>query len=313
MGVMPAAATEVPPLNGPPASSATAGGGRVSESPYPKRESHFAHRFIRLMARTCLANLIGPEACWLLTIIVMIEDAKRYSGGVTFYAQNLADQCGFSISSMERFRKRAVEAGWLHHVPGAKRRAATYWVLIPVAEQDKPDGPSDEGGSEILRQPDGESGEKVTEKAVSNRLACDGESGEHVTDLQTSPSPKKKTAAAVPVPPELDTPEFRSAWAEWMSDRAYRKKPLTALAAEKQLRSLAPIGPKAAVDCINDSIANTWTGLFPDKFRTAAKPSQHPSHDYQAGEKPGPTDAPPMSLNGKGQHNAGPDRGRIAF
>ncbi|WP_149113685.1 hypothetical protein [Limnoglobus roseus] len=120
----------------------------------------------------------------MLTIIVMTEDAKRYSGPVSFYSTNLADQCGFSRSSMERARDRAASAGWLHYTPGTKGRAAMYWVTIPPEEEGKPDGPSDDDSVQMLRQVDAQSEQQPN----SIRAQSDVESGQHVTHSLTSSS-----------------------------------------------------------------------------------------------------------------------------
>lgn len=111
---------------------------------YPRRPRFFSHRFIRLIARVCLANDLGPEVCWLLTVIVNTEDAKGYRGAVTFFNDQLATVAGFgSDSSLDRFRRKAVEAGWLHYEPGGRRRAGRYWVTIPERFEDVKDGPLD--------------------------------------------------------------------------------------------------------------------------------------------------------------------------
>ncbi len=79
--------------------------------------------------------------------------------------------------------------------------------------------------------------------------------------------PKPKAAGSVPVPAELDTPEFLAAWSEWLAERDARKKPVTARSAAAQLAALAPLGAIAATECVQDSIRNNWQGLFPAKFR----------------------------------------------
>lgn len=121
---------------------------------YPAREQYFSHKFTRLLFRSCVGALIGPDATLLLIAIVHCEDAKRYSGPVAFFNENLADQIGLSLSSMKRARDRAVEAGWLNYTPGTKRRAAMYFVTIPRCEEGKPDGPTDEDSGSIVVQPD---------------------------------------------------------------------------------------------------------------------------------------------------------------
>ena len=50
---------------------------------YPKRDSHFAHRFVRLLLKMCIAQQIGVDAVMLLTAIAHTEDAKRYRAPVT--------------------------------------------------------------------------------------------------------------------------------------------------------------------------------------------------------------------------------------
>jgi hypothetical protein len=159
-----------------------------NKTAYPKRPQHFAHKFTRLLFRSCVGAQIGPDATLLLIAIVHCEDAKRYTGPVAFFSANLADQIGLSVSSMERARARAIEAGWLHCIPGAKRRAAQYWVTIPRSEVLKPDGSLDES-EEILRQVDGVSGEHLTEEAGSIRGISDGASGEQANHLLTSSFP----------------------------------------------------------------------------------------------------------------------------
>jgi hypothetical protein len=82
--------------------------------------------------------------------------------------------------------------------------------------------------------------------------------------------PPKPPAAAVvgdlaPIPPTLDTPDFRAVWLRWVGYRVEIRKRLTPTTAAAQLAALAPIGPAAAVECVNASIRNGWQGLFPEK------------------------------------------------
>jgi hypothetical protein len=71
-----------------------------------------------------------------------------------------------------------------------------------------------------------------------------------------------KATAAVEIPAELNTPEFRVAWADWLQHRREIRKPATATAQQKQLAALAKMGPARAVAAINHSIGNGWTGIF---------------------------------------------------
>jgi len=81
----------------------------------------------------------------------------------------------------------------------------------------------------------------------------------------------KALAETVPLPESLLDGEFRAVWGDWLSDRAARRKPVTAKAAEEQLRKLAPLGPAKAIECIRDSIAGGWLGVFTEKYAGPAK------------------------------------------
>ncbi len=98
---------------------------------YPRREPFFAVRFARLLAKTCAANEIGADGCWLLCLVAQIEDARRYSSAPTFYNEQLAPLMGLEQRQFRRVRDRCVAAGWLHYEPGGKGRAGVYWVVWP--------------------------------------------------------------------------------------------------------------------------------------------------------------------------------------
>jgi hypothetical protein len=83
----------------------------------------------------------------------------------------------------------------------------------------------------------------------------------------------------VEFPPELDTPDFRTAWGEWKAERARKKvRPYTPKGEAAQLDRLAPHGPTAAAAAIAESIAQGWQGLFPEKH-TPPRASRGQSHD----------------------------------
>lgn len=122
----------------------------ATDSPekYPRREKHFAYRYCRLLTKTCAAQELGPDCCWLLAVIALLEDAKRYSDAITFYNDQLMAVAGFTRRhTMIAVRSRAIDAGWLHYEQGGKRKAGRYWVTIPTCFRGIPDGSCDEGDS----------------------------------------------------------------------------------------------------------------------------------------------------------------------
>lgn len=66
----------------------------------------------------------------------------------------------------------------------------------------------------------------------------------------------------VAFPEVLQTDDFRQAWSEWREHLRERKRPLTPLSAQKQLKMLAKRGAANAVAMIDQSIERGWLGLF---------------------------------------------------
>lgn len=183
---------------------------------YPKRPRFFAFRFVRLMAKVCLANEIGAEACWLLAVIASTEDAGGYRKAVTFWNEQLFPLAGLgSVSALKRVREKLVESGWLHYEPGAKGRAAKYWVMIPDHLEGIDDGPTDEqpgeysgpkmNQNEATRKSDSSSlvnqnqpknsentSPRMDQKADRIRTECEPESGQNPDHILPLPLPKKE-------------------------------------------------------------------------------------------------------------------------
>lgn len=125
----------------------------ISVSDYPERPRFFAHRFTRLVAKSCLANFAGPEVCWMLAVIVHQEDAKGYRGAVSYFNEQLLPLVGLgSVDAMARVRSKAVASGWLHYQPGGKGRPGLYWVQIPEEWNTADDSANDESGEVYYRK-----------------------------------------------------------------------------------------------------------------------------------------------------------------
>ncbi len=99
---------------------------------YPKRDSHFAHKFVRLLQKSCAAMDIGHAACLLVTYIAHTEDAARYSGPVRFWNEQLMTTLAFnSQKQLRTARDKAIEFGWLVYQRDNDRSVGKYWVAIP--------------------------------------------------------------------------------------------------------------------------------------------------------------------------------------
>jgi hypothetical protein len=116
-------------------------------TPYPRREPYFGNRFLRTLTKCAVAMELGGDACWLLTVVVMQEDACRFRRPVTFWNQRLCDLCGWADDrTLVRTRSMLVGSGWLNYqaAPEGTRKPGAYFVTIP-AEAEGMDDPTEEG------------------------------------------------------------------------------------------------------------------------------------------------------------------------
>ena len=79
---------------------------------------------------------------------------------------------------------------------------------------------------------------------------------------KTTPILIIKAQEQTELPDELDTPEFRQVWAEWIQHRIELKKPMKPTSAKTLLTKLAKAGERKAIESITHSIANGWQGVF---------------------------------------------------
>ncbi len=270
---------------------------------YPARPSHFAHRYTRLILRSCAAQQISADAVLLCIAVVHTEDAKRYTSPPTFWNDQITVQLGISTSKLVRIRRKAVESGWLVYRPGAKSRAATYYVTIPSEYRDLPDGDISADSIDfpvqkvfqIERESEQEREipfqiESECEQESEIPFQIEKESGRNPVGIRQtsipspSPSPKKKKtkkettydplSAALPFGDEA----FAAGWADYVQHRAEIGKPLTKLATTKALTKLKRMGRADAIECMDNSIVGGWTGLFPPRAK-ADKPAESTSDD----------------------------------
>lgn len=182
----------------------------AGETPtYPKRPSHYAHKVVRAMVKTCVAQEHGQGVFLLVCVIAHTEDARHYTSAVTFWNEQLAHVAGFAnVKAMDRQREKAVESGWLVYVPGRKSTPGKYWVQIPEQFTGLDDSPTDEGPNWVE--------ELVSPLATSNltnkvgRQPGDNREESGVTTGR-EPGDKWATFNPVPVPNPNPVPEAADA------------------------------------------------------------------------------------------------------
>lgn len=91
-----------------------------------------------------------------------------------------------------------------------------------------------------------------------------------------------KNTNGVAIPAELQTAEFLEAWERFRKHRAQKRKPLTGLAEEGQMRNLLEMGVHRAVAAINHSIAQGYQGIFEPKQTTGGHGKPTVAHDQKS-------------------------------
>lgn len=130
--------------------------------------------------------------------------------------------------------------------------------------------------------PEHRSGEKEKKEKVSpastpfkNQENKEGDSAHADTDAHTE---KRDPEFEELMPEHLREDEaFRVEWRAWLNYRRSRRKPVSKEAARRQLKMLGECPPAGVISIIENSIANDWQGLFPDRPYT--KPNQQ-QKDY---------------------------------
>jgi len=93
----------------------------------------------------------------------------------------------------------------------------------------------------------------------------------------SKPAPAKAPRPAVWTPPaEIDP----TVWADFETHRREIRKPLTGLSRDKNAKVLVVLTQAQQRQCVDASIANHWTGLFPPKLNGATHAThREPTHD----------------------------------
>ena len=107
--------------------------------------------------------------------------------------------------------------------------------------------------------------------------------------------PENLSLLAIKPPKELDTPEFCQAWKEWEKYRKEKRQALKPSTIKKQYEELARMGVEKAIESINQSIMQGWTGLFEPKRKSGktsnaieeADLSRNPFEDIMRGGSDG--------------------------
>jgi hypothetical protein len=85
----------------------------------------------------------------------------------------------------------------------------------------------------------------------------------------------RKKSPPTNIPTELDTPEFNTAWNEFLQHRKEKRAPMTPTAQKNMFGKFTTWGVESAVAAIDTAISNGWTGVFePKQNKSNSKPER---------------------------------------
>jgi hypothetical protein len=85
----------------------------------------------------------------------------------------------------------------------------------------------------------------------------------------------RKKSPPTNIPTELDTPEFNTAWNEFLQHRKEKRAPMTPTAQKNMFGKFTTWGVASAVAAIDTAISNGWTGVFePKQNKSNSKPER---------------------------------------
>lgn len=101
------------------------------------------------------------------------------------------------------------------------------------------------------------------------------------------PKRSSRSTVAPAIPVELAGEAFAAAWQRWKTHRSEKRSTLTPSTEALQLKKLAAVGPEVACWAIEQSIANGWIGLFPDRFtnQTQGKAASNANNRIGTGQR----------------------------
>lgn len=92
---------------------------------------------------------------------------------------------------------------------------------------------------------------------------------------------EKEVTFAGLLPLHLQTPSFLAKWQEWERFRRLKRKPISRMAAVRQIKMLSELDPLMAAQAIDNSIQNDYQGLFPPSRGAAVRNLEQPKRkDY---------------------------------
>lgn len=261
---------------------------------YPKREPFFAHKFVRLLTKSCAAQDIGLNAFALLTVIAHQEDAARYCGPVRFWNEQLMSTLSLSPRALRDARDKAIKFGWLTYFRENDRATGRYFVTVPKQFAALSDSPIEEPCA-VRGDVSGEASGADLHKEVHKEVTSNCTRSEHESAPEPSPpsipipnpSPTIYTPGRdVVVPEQINTEEHREIvgrWIDYTRLPTNEAKPIEPNSMEEQELWRIIAAWKADIDSLSAAVSAAILG----KWANLRKPTVQKT--YAAKQKLSPS------------------------
>lgn len=248
---------------------------------YPARCPFFAHKFVRLLTKSCAAQDIGLNAFALLCVIVHQEDSARYAGPVRFWNEQLMNVLGFkSPKQLNDCRSKAIEFGWLHYDRSGNREVGRYFVMVPKSFEGLDDSQIESNHS-VNHSEYGTNKERIPERlGDESRNESVTESGKPSVPIP-SPVPSYSPGEEIRIPEKLNKPEVMQVAGLWfrhleLKDKPEKIPPRNSPQEQAWWSQIARLGPDKFLAQAEKAMAEGWVTLREvAEVATKAKPEQN--------------------------------------
>lgn len=220
------------------------------------------------------AKLSGSDPICALFLSQVSYWCSRADDGVAWIThQAMYDQTGMSRKQQDRAAAYWESVGVMKKFIKGIPPKIHYFIDYERLEQfimEEPEGQVDMSERDILDAPNGqhvmsERGKTSSKDSKDSQRLCGDALG------GAAKQQPEKAAEVARIPPELSTPEFIQVWEQWKQHRIEKKQKLTPTTVARQFAKLSSLGVKVAIDTLNRSMENGWTGIFPEAQKNAGR------------------------------------------
>ena len=180
------------------------------------------------LSRLCLVKFDrAHEVVWVVNMMTYQGTGERNEKSAAYHLHEDLHNSPLVLEFLEKYPavRRHVKNGWIDRV---SHRVSEVCASVPLLSPD-------------TRDLNPETKDPPTPQP-----------GEGSSSLEELPA----------IPGELDTPEFREAWDEWLAMRREKRDPVTPRSAKGALKKMLAWGVGRAVAALWHSIGNGWKGIF---------------------------------------------------